>query len=357
MLVVAGLSLKNLEPRVWDPASPYHIPELRAVMVSYAEFRARPAHMRAAMERGLHHYLDVPAGMQIYLDNGAYALLRRGGETPPEDYEAFVAQARPDWWPIPRDYIPSPAMPAAQQDSCFVRTMAVNRAYRQDGYVPVVHIGRLLDAYVAAIVADEQLAAKPAIALGGIVPNLLRAPKAIPYDDILAGLMHVRTAFVGRQVHIFGVGGTATLHLLSLLGIDSADSSGWRNRAAHGIVQLPGRGDRMVANLGSWRGRAPSAEEWSALAACLCPACRQFGVEGLRRSGLSGFCNRATHNLAVLLGEARAIEERLADGTYAGWFEGHLDNSIYLPLIRQVVALRAARGLPVLLGRQKMPYC
>ena len=37
MLVVAGLSLKNLEPRVWDANSPYHLPGLKAVMVSYGD--------------------------------------------------------------------------------------------------------------------------------------------------------------------------------------------------------------------------------------------------------------------------------------------------------------------------------
>ena len=41
--IIAGLSLKNLNPRVWAPASPYHLPNLRAVMVSYAEFHQMPA--------------------------------------------------------------------------------------------------------------------------------------------------------------------------------------------------------------------------------------------------------------------------------------------------------------------------
>ena len=35
------------------------------------------------------------------------------------------------------------------------------------------------------------------------------------------------------------------------MGVDSVDSSGWRNRAPRGIMQLPGSGDRMVAELGS----------------------------------------------------------------------------------------------------------
>ena len=120
--------------------------------------------------------------------------------------------------------------------------------------------------------------------------------------------------------------------------MDSVDSSGWRNRAARGIVQLPGSGDRLVSDLGKWRGREPTAAEWEILTACPCPACQRSGLDGLRATGLAGFCNRATHNLWVLLREAAAVHSHLVDGTYADWYETHLNNSTYLPLIRQALA-------------------
>ena len=315
-------------------------------MVSYGDIRAHPARARAIEALGVHRYLAVPNEMQVYLDNGAFFFLNRGGEIPRKDYEGFVALARPDWWPIPQDFIPAPAMSDEDQRNCFRRTMAVNREYEHGGYVPGIHAGRMLESYISEFQSCERLLAKPALALGGIVPNLLRAPKAIPYAVVLAGLHRARTAFSGKSLHLFGVGGTATLHLAALLGFDSIDSSGWRNRAARGIVQLPGSGDRTVANLGNWRGREPSTEEWERLEACKCPACEQFGLDGLKASALAGFCNRSTHNLRILLEEARAIETRLADGTYASWYEGHLDNSIYLSLIRQALALREGSSHP-----------
>jgi 7-cyano-7-deazaguanine tRNA-ribosyltransferase len=89
---------------------------------------------------------------------------------------------------------------------------------------------------------------------------------------VLDALTHVRQTFANKEVHVFGIGGTATLHLAALLGVDSVDSSGWRNRAARGIVQLPGSGDRMVAELGSWRGRRLSPAEREILQNCPCPA-------------------------------------------------------------------------------------
>ncbi len=333
MLVVAGLSLKNLHPRVWDASSPYYLPSLRAVMVSYADFHRMPAQKRAATERGLHEYLGVPEETKVYLDNGAFYFLSRGGDTSVEEYEDFVEQAGPDWYPIPRDYIPAPAMTDDEQRTCFDQTMLVNSAYEHDGYAPVVHIGRFLDDYVARIKASERLSGKQTIALGGIVPNLLRKPKAVPYQVVLDALVHVRRTFADKEVHVFGIGGTATLHLAALLGVDSVDSSGWRNRAARGIVQLPGSGDRMVAELGSWRGRRLSPQERDVLLNCPCPACEQFGLEGLAASRIEGFCNRATHNLWVLLEEARWIEDQLTSGTYGERYKDRLNNSTYSRLV------------------------
>lgn len=82
----------------------------------------------------------------------------------------------------------------------------------------------------------------------------------------------------------------------------------------------------------------PSPAEWDQLAVCLCQACRTHGPDGLRARGTHGFANRATHNLWTLLEEGRWIEQRLAAGTYAADYRDHLDNTIYRPLIDDIVA-------------------
>ena len=337
MEVVAGLSLKNLQPRVWDLKSAYHLPGLTAVMVSYADFHQMPARMKKAMKIGLHAYLGVPKHVKIYLDNGAFYFLRNSGQAERVCYRRFIRAAKPDWYPIPFDSIPTPCMSEAEQRECFNVTMKVNVSYQHDGYVPVIHIGRLLGEYVTRLQNHPRLAQKPRLALGGIVPNLLRAPKALPFDEIVSSLRQVRTLFANKEMHVFGIGGTATLHVAALLGINSLDSSGWRNRAARGIVQLPGSGDRMIADLGKWRGRAPSETEWAILSRCRCPACRQHGVRGLKRGGIGGFAHRATHNLWILLEEAKWIDKHLTAESYEQNYSRRLDNTTYLPLIRSLV--------------------
>jgi 7-cyano-7-deazaguanine tRNA-ribosyltransferase len=119
--------------------------------------------------------------------------------------------------------------------------------------------------------------------------------------------------------------------------MNSVDSSGWRNRAARSIVQLPGSGDRLVAELGSWRGRQLSPEEREMLLNCPCPACARNGLEGLAAKRIKGFCNRATHNLWVLLEEAQWLTDHLRAGSYQERYKARLNNSTYSRLIEWVV--------------------
>jgi 7-cyano-7-deazaguanine tRNA-ribosyltransferase len=341
MLVVPGLSLKNVHPRVWDPNSLYYLPALRAIMVSYGDFHQMPVHEKAAVKHGLRKFLDAPTHIEIFLDNGAFYFARKKGEPDQRRYREFICRAKPYWYPVRFDAIPVPQMSARKQWACYEQTMRFNRAYQHDGYVPVIHVCSLLHEYVEALKRNPELLQKNSLALGGMVPNLLRSPKALGYDKILSGLQKVRQEFPKKHLHVFGIGGTATLHLAYLLGMDSIDSSGWRNRAARGIVQLPGTGDRTAVKFGNWRGRAPSESEWEILRNCRCPACKHFGVRGLKQGGIEGFCNRATHNLYVLLEEAKWLERQTLKGSYDRKFRSRLDNSIYLPLLEKLVDARS----------------
>lgn len=129
-------------------------------MVSYADFDRMQARRRKAMTEGLHSWLGVSEEVAVYLDNGAFYFLSKGGETPQQAYQDFVRHACPDWYAVPQDYIPAPRMSDAEQLDCLRRTMEVNRTYQCDRYVPVVHISRHLNEYLRQFLADERLRAK-----------------------------------------------------------------------------------------------------------------------------------------------------------------------------------------------------
>ncbi len=199
------------------------------------------------MDKGLHEHFGIPKEVKVYLDNGAFSFIKKQQEIPIEEYQEFVEAAKPDWYPIPQDFIPTPKMTWEEQEKCFQKTMKMNLEHHHGDFVPVVHISNFLEQYIEEIVSHKRLSKKTHIALGGIVPNLLRAPKAMPHQNIIDRLTHFRDKFKDKKLHVFGIGGTATLHIAALLGINSVDSTGWRNRAARGLIQLPGTGDRIVA--------------------------------------------------------------------------------------------------------------
>jgi len=314
--VVAGLSLKNWRPRVWDRQSPEFVPRLAAVMLSFDEFRHRPRLHREAMSGGLGAILGtgVSASLRLYLDNGAFACLARGDEPAIDEFRRFAEAARPSWCPMPADYIPRPSDSRRKQKALFERTLVVLKAHAAEGFCPVVHAGPWLDGYLEAL---RELGLDRQLAVGGLVPHLLNSSGARRMQTI-ALLKRVRAEFPGT-IHAFGIGGIVTLHLAAALGVDSVDSSGWRQRAARGLVLLRGRGERQAIRLGSWAGRVLTAEEWAELARCRCPSCRRHGLEALARVGVEGFASRAVHNLAVLLDEAALIERHRARGDFAAW--------------------------------------
>ena len=337
MLIVAGITLKSLEPRVWEPDSPYFLPDLKAVMLSYADIHQFPRMRERMMAEGIHGALKIPETISVFLDNGAFGFSRRGEEAPVKEYKEFVASAKPDWKPVPQDFIPTPSMSIEDQHNCLRRTMAVNTAFDYDGFVPVIHISRVIDTYVSELKRNDELISKPWLAIGGIVPNLLRAPKSLTHIEILKSLIDLRQEFSDKNIHIFGIGGISTLHLAMLLGFDSIDSSGWRNRAARGIILLPGSGERTITQLGSWNGRKVNQDEIEKLSGCSCPACFNNGLEGLKEKSTNGFRNRATHNLWILLEEKKWISLHLQNGNYQNSYLSHLNNSIYLSLISYLV--------------------
>lgn len=337
MLIVPGISLKSLNPRFWDSNSEYYMPEVRNVMISYADFDASPGQRKRAMDEGIHQFLGIKGNrVHVYLDNGAFHFLMGGKTFREKQYTEFVERARPNWYPVPKDYIPAPNMPTRKQRDYFQRTMTANRTYHDNGFVPIIHVGRYLESYLEAVEKDKRLSAKPEFGLGGLVPNLLRTPNAASHDQILKSIRRVRQVFDDKKIHVFGIGGVSTIHVAALLGLDSVDSSGWRNRAARGIVQLPGRGDRMVTKLGTWNIRQLSRSERSEIEGCACPACSRYGFAGLKAKKVQGFRCRAIHNLYILFQESKLIEQHLRRGDYADWYPNHLSNSIYKPIVDDI---------------------
>jgi hypothetical protein len=334
MEVVAGLTLKNLRPAVWNPARAEHTRRLRAVMLSFDEFRHRPTLDQAARRGGiLRSVLGLGDGQyppRVFLDNGAFACLRRGDEPDVAAFCQFVEATRPAWYPVPADYIPLPSQSRRRQRTLFQNTIRIARQYVPLGFRPVIHPGPWLHAYIEELLGQHSPAE---LAVGGLVPHLLNS-KGAQRKATIRMLCKVRSAFRGK-IHAFGLGGVVTLHLGAALGVDSADSSGWRQRAARGLIILRGRGERQAVKLGKWKGRELTRDEWQELERCRCPACRLGGsTSRLCLEGIAGFAARATHNLTVLLDEAELVNRHLAAGNFTTWSLRRIGSNALADLVR-----------------------
>jgi len=329
-------------PKFWDKSSEWYLPEAKAIMVSFADFYKSKAKRKSAMEKGLREYLGVQPDTLVYLDNGAFAFWRKGLERPIDDYVEFVKQAKPDWYPVPTDFIPHPQLSPSAQRVLFEKTMRMNLEYASGGYVPVIHAGDWLEEYLEDL-EKNQVPLSKGVGLGGLVPRLLTTKGSTSREGVVDAIRRTRE-YIRTELHVFGIGGLTTLHLAASLGVDSIDSSGWRNRAARGLILLPGRGERSVVPLGNWGGVEVSEGEIRMLEACACPACQRYGVVGLRAcnargnkedrgNGTSGFNRRAIHNLWTLLREAEEVDSKLRSGAYKSWYRQHVAGSILLRLI------------------------
>lgn len=86
------------------------------------------------------------------------------------------------------------------------------------------------------------------IAYGGAVPPSMakmgKGSRTIP----LLALAILRKSFNG-WIHTLGIGGAPAIYrALSLLKINSIDSTSWRTKAAFGKIMVPGLGERYVGN-------------------------------------------------------------------------------------------------------------
>jgi hypothetical protein len=301
--LVVGTQLRA-NVNFWTAGTASYVGGVEALMVSFAEMIERRGIMVAVAKSGLGHHLRFRG--DIFLDNGSYTMLRDGGKPRIDEYVDFVARAKPDWFPVPVDYLPSPSNSRLVARRLAEKTARINDLFGHSGYVPVVHMGPHFAEYFRRTL---QTLKPERIAVGGMVPYLRFGAGADP-RKALEQLATARKSFDG-SLHVFGFGGGITsLHLAAALGVDSVDSSGWRVRAARGFILVPGCGERMINRIGGWDGPCPSPDELLTLRACGCYPCRTLGLKALTERGRIGFENRAVHNLWILLHERRMLNSR-----------------------------------------------
>ncbi len=85
------------------------------------------------------------------------------------------------------------------------------------------------------------------LGVGSLVPLVksMKGSKKNGIESFLYTLITLRRMLPDSFIHAFGIGGTMA-YLAVLAGIDSYESNGWIQKAAFGVIQLPGISDRFL---------------------------------------------------------------------------------------------------------------
>ncbi len=314
----------------WRKDYRYFLPQIDKILISFYEIYKRKKFRKIFKESLYDNELKFPKHLKIYLDNGAFSFVKKGKENI-RDYIEFVKKVKPYWYPIPIDYIPHPSEDEETQFEKFRKTMEMNKKYMDKGFIPVIHAGLFFEKFVEEIKKINPYPEK--IAIGGLVPHMLLSKNG-SRNVAIEVLKNLRKEFPETDIHVFGIGGITTIYLLKLAQVDSFDSIGWRVRAAWGIIQIKGYGERQIMlREKGWKVPPLSEEEEELLKRCKCPVCSRNLHNLMKEKSNEGFEARAIHNLYTLTEEIDYINtlesrEYLLD---------YIDTTVKSSLIRKII--------------------
>ncbi len=328
---VCGVLLNGKIP-FWRKDYTYRLPQIDKILISFYEiFKSKK--LRNIFKSSLYNNeIGFPRYIKIFLDNGAFSFIKANVKDNIEkEYVKFVKKLNPYWYPIPMDYIPHPSDDKKTQYIKFKKTMKMNRKYIEKGFVPVIHAGLYFEKFIEEIKKIDKEPKK--LAIGGLVPHMLLSKNG-SRDVVVAVLKHLRHEFPKTDIHVFGIGGVTTIYLLKLAQINSFDSIGWRVRAAWGIIQIRGIGERQIMQRDKgWKIPPVSEEEKKLLKSCKCPICSKNLQDLMKRKDFEGFEARAIHNLYTLYEEVDFINKLKSKKELLEYIERTVKN----PLIQKII--------------------
>ncbi len=199
---------------------------------------------------GVRKYLEVTDDVEIWVDSGGFQFMRHGISITVNEIARVYRVLRDVDYFVNLDYPPTPYDTI---DEAKKKVVATHRNYiflmeylGRDKVVPVLHIQRSLDLIKTQVKLYENC---EKIAIGGLVPYVLISRgirRSREYSIYVLKLF--RDYFSRSRIHVLGIGSPTVVPILSVLNIDSTDSSTWRVKAAYGKVIVPGIGERHVTN-------------------------------------------------------------------------------------------------------------
>jgi tRNA-guanine family transglycosylase len=169
------------------------------------------------------------------------------------------------------------------------------------------------------------------VGLGSLVP-LIRHRVKHGRQIIIDLVAYLRKRLPHSLLHVFGIGGTTTMHIMFFMGVNSIDSAGWEKKAANGVIQLPGIGDRFLSKKPHNR-TVLKPKELKVLEKCQCPVCLRYDNIKERIQVLNEKRDyRVVHNAWVYQKEVNMAREMIKTGKYESYINNVLQSKSFKSL-------------------------
>jgi len=341
-------------PKPWQA---FHLP---GVLMNAWDILSTGQASQKVRRAGIQKYLETSCA--TFLDSGGYLYLKRDDIEPdPLKVLGLYEDSAPTIGAV-LDYPLDPFLPTEVNEKRWRQTIANTRLmYERNGHLtlmPIVH-AHSVDQAERACADLRQIVGEPVvIGVGSLVPlmrtrhdgQVLSKQPSVQSDApikchqssrhlVIEVIRTIRAEFPNAFLHVFGVGGTTTMHLMFALGVDSLDSIGWRLKAGYGAVQLPGFGDRFTGDRQRKRRTLLMNDKKTkeALLECQCPVCQEHNTLEKRLTALdTSFNNRALHNAWVFIQEAATFRTQIEANTVEAFVQQRLQHSPLRSLLSAV---------------------
>jgi 7-cyano-7-deazaguanine tRNA-ribosyltransferase len=338
--------------RVGGKPRPWQVFRLPGLLMNAWDILSTGQASQKVREDGINEYLGLDPSCPTLLDSGGYLYLKRGNlKVDPCDVLKLYMDLAPTIGAV-LDYPLDPFVEADANQKRWQQTLANTRLmFSRNGHLtlmPIIHAHSVSQAERACADLRHIIEEPSVLGIGSLVPLMRtrhdgrvlakQSTRSVSQSEYHQSSRHlaveiiraVRAHFPDAFLHVFGVGGTTTMHLMFALGVDSIDSIGWRLKAGYGAVQLPGFGDRFTGDKPRRKRTMLKDDEKSkeVLLKCQCPVCQEHATLEKRLVALEkSFDNRALHNAWVFVREAASFRTKIETNSVESFVRERLRHS------------------------------
>jgi tRNA-guanine family transglycosylase len=296
--------------------APWKYFKVDGVLMNAYDFMQHPRKFEEVKKRKIHEFLGYDG--PVIMDSGGFQFMMKNKmNITAKQIIDFYEESKPNFGVVlDHPIIPTLTTEESRQRKLNTlrntKIMMDNRITKNPILIPVIHGYDSKDIrwYLKKL---EKLGSFPIYGIGSLVPSLYNVRGVGGILNVMKVISEVRKQIPDAKLHVFGTGGTLTMHLMYFAGANSLDSSAWRTKAAFGAIQMPGVGDRWVTKtIRKKQYTQLSNEERKKLENCCCPMCKKFGFECLEKD----FSARALHNAWVHQQEVRKARKLIKENRY-----------------------------------------